>query len=100
MAMPGCECRTDWRSEVRRPPPRQPAVDPYIRAGGPLDTALEVARYWRSAGIDYSHPTGFLPLGVGVHAAARRRRDLVHAHDTARHFYRPGGAVASSQRPH
>src|SRR3979411_844021 len=98
MAMPGCECRTDWESEVRRASPHQSVVDACVRAGGALDAELEVAGHWRCGSIDDCHHTGFLPLGVGVHAAARRRRDFVYAYDTARRFHPPGGEAASSQR--
>ena len=50
--------------------------------------------------VSSGHDTGFLPPGIGVDAAARRRLADVHAYDAARHLHRPGAAVASGQRPH
>ena len=61
------------KSEDRHPVSRR--SDRRLRAGGPMDVALEVAGHRRSGGYgDYRHHTGFLPPGIGGHAAAGRRR--------------------------
>ena len=81
--------RAGGQNPLRREAPHQPRADAALRARGGVEPALEVARDRGRAGAGGAHRSGLPELGLGIHAAARRRRAALHAHHAAGHLASP-----------
>ena len=84
---------------LRGQAPGQPLPHPALRAGRPLVAAVEVEHRRRRGGRGPRHRPGLHAPRLGVHAAARRGRALLHADDDAGDLDRRGAEAAAGDRP-
>ncbi len=84
---------------LRRQAPGQPVPHRPLRAGRPLVASVEVEHRRRHAGGVSRDRAGLHEPRLGVHAAARRGRAVLHADHDARNLHLRGAEADAGHRP-